>query len=118
MRLPHGTTALVTALGPQQLHTAPIRAGNGPPQTTSAAITLRLTALQGSTTIAATDLSSRDQTGHALRLVPQGAARKTVAPGTTASITVKTTFASGAAQITWRRHGVVLGVWTFNIELD
>ncbi|MDQ2852258.1 MAG: hypothetical protein M3Y49_16310 [Actinomycetota bacterium] len=116
--LPGGSTALVTALGPQQLTTTPIAAGSPPPQTTRAGITLRLTALKGTTTIAATDLSSRDQSGHALRLVPHGPATRTVPPGTTASITVDTTFTSGAAQITWRHHGTVLGVWTFNIELD
>ncbi len=118
MTLDHGNTALVTALGPQQLDTPSVRAGSPPPRTTAAAITLRLTAIRDATTIAAGDLSSRDQRGHALRLVPQGATTKTVAPGATASITVKSTFTSGAAQITWRHHGVVLGVWTFNIELD
>lgn len=118
MTLDHGNTALVTALGPQQLNATTIRAGSPPPRTTLAAITLRLTATKGATTIAAGDLSSRDQSGHALLLSPQGATSKTIAPGTTASVTVKTTFTSGAAQITWRHHGVVLGVWTFNIELD
>lgn len=113
-----GSTALVTALGPQQLGAPTSRPGGGPPQTTRAVITLRVATTKGSTTLAAADLSTRDQTGHALTLTPDGPPSRTVAAGTTASINVVATFASGAAQLTWRYAGKVLAIWTFNIELD
>jgi hypothetical protein len=118
--LPGGSTVLATALGPQQVVTAPARssARRGPQNSTKATITLRLQAVRGDLTADAGQLSSRAETGKAVALTPRGATRVQARPGHPRTLTVGGTFPTGAAQVTWRSGHHVLAVWTFNIELD
>jgi len=117
--LPGGGRGLVTVSGPRQTVTSPSRQPNGRyPDHTRAVITLKLAMQQGSAAVATSELTSRDDTGHLIALKAVGASNRTVAAGSSASVQVIGTFASGAAQVTWTHERKVLGIWTFNIELD
>lgn len=116
--LPGSVRLLATALGPAQTATPHPTAGARPPQSTRAVITLRLVVTRGTVTASTDELSSRDQTGRAVVLTPQGPDRASATSGGPATLRVVGTFHSGAAQVTWRHDDHVLAVWTFNIELD
>lgn len=120
MTLAGGTQALVTALGPEQatLGDGAARPATGPADSTKAIITLRVKTESGSGTVAASELSSRDETGKAITLTPVGPKMAPLSAGATSEVKVAGTFDSGAAQVTWRHAGQVMTVWTFNIELD
>ena len=120
VNLPGGASGLVTALGPEQITPARSarRSAKGYPSSTRAVITLQVAMRRGSAVIATSELSSRDETGHAVRLSPDGPEQQRVSAAKSRTVKVVGTFASGAAQVTWRHAGHVLGVWTFNIELD
>lgn len=112
-----GATALVTALGPDQLSTA--AAGGGkPPKSTIGVVTITAKVTHGSITLAAADFSSRDQTGRPIVLTAKGTGSATATQQKTATIAIQGRFTSGAAQITWNNQKSVLAVWDFNIELD
>ncbi len=107
--------ALVTVLGPTQ---ATDGQSDGPASRTRAYLRLRVAQTQGSATIASSELTSRDETGRSIALKTDGPRTITTHSGKTSTLTVVGTFESGAAQVTWRHHGRVLAVWTFNVELD
>jgi len=112
-----GTTALVRALGPDQVSSAPASGGK-PPLSTIGVITITAKVTHGSITLAATDFSPRDQTGRPIVLTAKGAGSATATQGTTATIAIAGRFTSGAAQITWINQKSVVALWDFNIELD
>lgn len=116
-KLPGGVDALVTALGPDQLSTAPLSGGR-PPQSTIGVITITAHATRGTITLRAADFSSRDETGQPIALTARGAPIATATPGHTATVQIKGRFSSGAAQITWTYQRSVISLWDFNIELD
>lgn len=107
--------AVVTVLGPTQ---ATDGQSDGPASSTRAYLTLQLRQVAGSATVRADELTSRDETGEKIALTSSGPARVTTRAGRISTLKVVGTFDSGAAQITWRHHGKVLAVWTFNVELD
>ena len=112
-------TAVVTALGPEQLAAAGTSTRAAAPRSTQAVITLRVASTRGNLAVTDEELSSRDQTGRAIRLSPTGPrSARARAGGPAATVRVSGTFADGAAQVTWRHRGHVLAVWTFTIELD
>jgi len=115
--LADGTTALVTALGPDQVSTAPASGGK-PPQSTIGVITITAKVTHGSITLTAADFSSRDQTGRPIVLTAKGAASAIGTTGKTAAIAIQGRFTSGAVQVTWINQKSVLALWDFNIELD
>lgn len=110
------TEATVTATGPEQTITTPT--SSGPARSTPATITMTLTATRGTLTLAAADLTCRDDTGSTITLTPVGAPNVPVGAGTTATVHVRGVFRSGAAQITWHPGGHPLALWDFNVELD
>lgn len=120
MTLAGGAHALVTALGPEQvtLGDGARKPVAGPAASTKAIITLTLNTATGPGTVAASELSSRDEAGKAITLTPVGPKTATLSAGATSEVTVAGTFDSGAAQVTWRHAGQLMAVWTFNIELD
>ena len=107
--------AVVTVLGPTQ---ATDGQSDGPASKTRAYLRLRVAQTKGSATISSSELTSRDETGRSIALATDGPTTITTHAGKTSSLKVVGTFESGAAQITWRHHGHVLAVWTFNVELD
>lgn len=115
-----GGTALAEALGPQQFTTTPIIPTPGkPPPSTPATIQLQVKATgRAPVTVRTADLVSRDDTGAVIRLTAVGPSSMTVAPGHQATVTVRGTFRSSSAQVTWSPDGVPLAVWDFTIELD
>jgi hypothetical protein len=110
-----GTEALVTALGPDQIKSGP-QPGRNP--ATPARITLRVQVNRGTLAIATSELSSRDETGTAVALRPVGIPRSVAGAGATTAVSVRGSYHSGSAQVTWRHDGQVLALWTFTIELD
>jgi hypothetical protein len=74
--------------------------------------------ITGRLTGSPSDLSSRDDTGTAVPLVARAPPIPDQADRDATVVTVAGTFRSRAAQLTWRHHGAVLAIWTFNIELD
>lgn len=110
------TEALVTALGPYQVKNGP-QPGVAEP-TTPATLSLKVDVHRGELAIGTDELSSRDETGAVIALRPSGARHATAGSGKSATVTVKGTYPSGSAQVTWRHAGQVLAVWTFTIELD
>ncbi len=110
------TEATVTATGPEQTITTPT--SSGPARSTPATITMTLAATRGTLTLAAADLTCRDDTGSTITLSPVGASSVQVGAGTTATVHVRGVFRSGAAQITWHPGGHPLALWDFNVELD
>lgn len=110
--LPTGR-ATITALGPEiDLPTGTTK----PPEQVNGTITLRVVTESGSITVAATDLTSRDDSGNDIRLTPVGASGATGTPGTAVELKVAATFHTGAAQITLRHAGKIIALWTFNVE--
>lgn len=107
--------ALVTVLGPTQ---ATDGQSAGPASKTRAYLTLKVKQSKGSAVIKADELTSRDQTGGLIPLTSKGPKTITTHAGKTSELELVGTFESGAAQVTWRHHGKVLAVWTFNVELD
>jgi hypothetical protein len=92
---------------------------SGPPEGGTAAFTVRVAATSGSVTIAATDLSGRDDCGRDLVLVPLGPAAITSAVAKApVTLRVQAAIHAGAAQITWRHAGAPVALWAFNAELD
>lgn len=114
--LKNGTTAIVTALGPRTLR--PYTGGATLPTSTPGVITLDLRVTTGNLAVTATDLTSRDQSGHSVPLTARGAGVVQVPAGSRGTLEVMGTYRSGSAQVTWRHDGHVLGVWVFTIELD
>lgn len=114
-RLPDAD-AVVTALGPNEL--TPYTGGSKRPHSTVGIITITIKPSRGRLAITAADFSSRDESGTHVTLAPAGAASVAARAGSTATLRVKGTFTSGAAQITWRHDDRVIVVWDFNIELD
>ncbi len=114
--LPDGTDATVTARGPIEL--TPYTGGPKDPTSTPGIVTLEVTVRSGSLGVAAGDLTSRDQTGKEVTLVPQGAPSVAATSGQSTQLHVEGTYGSGSAQVTWRHNGSVLVVWDFTIELD
>ncbi len=106
---------MVTVLGPTQ---ATDGQSDGPASRTRAYLSLRVAQVTGSATIKFDELTSRDETGRAIELKPDGPKTVTTHAGQTSTVKVVGTFESGAAQVTWRHHGHVLAVWTFNVEFD
>ncbi len=115
LRLPGGSKATVTATGPRQSSTAP---QVDPRATIIGTISLQVQATKGAVTVAAADLSSRDDTGQLIPLTSVGAPAVTVRAGATGHLTVTGRFRSGAAQLTLSYQGHPLALWDFNIELD
>ncbi len=115
--LPDGSALLITALGPDQLSTAPASGGK-PPQSTIGLITINARVTHGSVTLSAAEFTSRDQTGKLITLTPRGPATVSATNGRTATLSIQGRFTSGAAQITWTHQKSVLALWDFNIELD
>lgn len=115
-----GATVLAEALGPQQDTMNPIIPTPGkPPPSTPATIQLQVKDTgRTPVTLHTADLVSRDDTGATIRLTPVGASSVTVAPSRQATVTVRGTFQSSSAQVTWSPDGVPLAVWDFTIELD
>lgn len=116
------TRLLATALGPEQVVSAP---PSGPsaehsalPTSTQATITLRIVPSAGSVRVLTKDLSSRDETGRLITLTPVGPDSAIASPDHPVTLKVMGTFDSGAAQVTWSEEGHPLAIWTFNIELD
>lgn len=109
--------ALVTILGPEQVHNAPVDKA-GPKRSTQAYLTLQMKQLKGRATVRADELTSRDETGHFVGLRSVGPAKVSTRSGKISTVKVEGTFDTGAAQVTWRHHGRVLAIWTFTVELD
>lgn len=114
--LSNGTTAVVTMLGPDQLTTH--NGQVGPPKTTVGVFTVTAQSTLGTVTLHSADFSSSDQTGKMITLTPSGSATVSAGVGKTATLKFKGSFASGAAQVTWRSSSKVIAIWDFNIELD
>ncbi len=115
--LPGGVTAVVTALGPDQLITDPPASGK-PPQSTIGIISITAVVSRGSVTFHDADFSSRDETGEPISLTAHGPATVTATAGHPATMRIQGRFSSGAAQVTWTSGKAVLALWDFNIELD
>lgn len=115
-----GSTVLAEALGPQQDSTNPIIPTPGkPPPSTPATIQLQVRNTgRTPTTVRTSELNSRDDTGAVIRLAPVGPSSVTIAPGRQATVTVRGTFQSSSAQVTWSPGGAPIAVWDFTIELD
>ena len=110
------TAAVVTALGPEQLATPTGPATPG--DSVDGRITLTAQVTSGALTLAADELTSRDQTGTVIPLAPTGPAAVTVATGTSGSLQVDGHFSDGSAQVTWTHDGHVIALWDFTIEID
>ncbi len=111
--------ALVTVLGPEQQGAAsPATTGKHREKRTRAVLSLQVAQRRGTATIDADELTSRDETGQPITLRSRGPRRITTRAGQTSTLRVVGVFTSGSAQVTWRRHGHVLAVWTFTVELD
>jgi hypothetical protein len=113
--LPGNTSAVVTALGPDE---ATPTSGPTPPQQARGTFTVTLTDITGALTVHAADFSSRDEQGHPVTLTTVGPATVTATTGHPAALRLVGTFSSGAAQLTWRHDAKVITIWDFNVELD
>ena len=111
-----GVTADVVASGPVQSTEA--SGGASPPRETAGTFTIRVAPTSGSVTVRTADFSSLNEVGHPVRLTPVGPAGVTARAGRPASLALRGTYGSGAAQITWRHGGAVIAIWDFTIELD
>ncbi len=108
-----GTSATVTALGPQlDLPTNSAR----PLDHAEATITVRASDIAGDLALRPDDFRARDDHGRDVPLRPTGATRD---PGhRDATLRLTGAFHTGSAQLTWRPRSAPLALWTFTIELD
>jgi hypothetical protein len=113
--LPGGTSAVVTALGPQV--TVPITNGK-PPDHADGTITITATDTTGTLALPASAFTSRDDKGREVHLSATGPATVTASQGQPVTLKLTGTFDAGSAQITWRDHDKVIAVWDFTVELD
>jgi hypothetical protein len=74
--------------------------------------------LTGTVRVTTADLSSRDETGHAVRLRPRGVAAVTASPHHPGTLRVVGRYGSGAAQVTYRHRHDLVAIWDLDIELD